>query len=99
MTQERDAASAAASPPSPPLPPLPDLAAARSEPAHRTTDELKKLVPLTVSVKAPSPANLAVGEMLVVVGTGFGGATTTAFASVSVLLGFVVHASSEYATK
>ena len=47
-------------------------AVVRLAPAQRTTELLTKFVPLTVSVKAPSPAKRLVGEMLVVVGTGLG---------------------------
>ncbi len=39
-------------------------------PSHRTTETLStKLVPFTVRVKAPCPANLLVGLRLVVVGS------------------------------
>ncbi len=45
----------------------------RADPFHRTTEmPSTKLVPFTVRVKAPSPANLLVGSMLVVVGYGCG---------------------------
>src|SRR2546425_167961 len=39
-------------------------------PAKFTTEFVTKFVPLTVSVKAPSPTFLLVGKMLVVVGAG-----------------------------
>src|SRR5438552_3001033 len=42
----------------------------RAEPPKFTTEFVTKLVPLTVSVKTPSPTFLLVGEMLVVVGAG-----------------------------
>src|SRR5438876_1986368 len=45
-------------------------AVVRAEPAKFTTEFVTKFVPLTVSVKAPSPTFLLVGEMLVVVGAG-----------------------------
>ena len=43
----------------------------RSEPLNLATEDGIKFVPLTVMVKPESPTNLEVGEMLVVVGTGF----------------------------
>jgi hypothetical protein len=43
----------------------------RLEPSKRTTELAMKLVPFTVSVNAPLFCALLVGEMLVVVGTGF----------------------------
>jgi len=43
----------------------------RLEPLKRTTELEMKLVPFTVSVNAPLFCALLVGEMLVVVGTGF----------------------------
>ena len=43
---------------------------ARATPLKRTTELLLKLVPLTVSVKAVSPAVLLVGLMLLNIGTG-----------------------------
>src|SRR5439155_661487 len=43
----------------------------RAEPPKFTTEFVTKFVPLTVSVKTPSPTFLLVGEMLVVVGAGF----------------------------
>ncbi len=42
----------------------------RAEPPKFTTEFVTKFVPLTVSVKTPSPTFLLVGEMLVVVGAG-----------------------------
>jgi hypothetical protein len=47
-----------------------------ADPFHWTVELEMKLVPFTVRVKAPSPAKRLVGEMLVVVGTGFGDAIT-----------------------
>jgi hypothetical protein len=44
-----------------------------SDPFQRTIEPATKFVPLTVSVNAPSPATRLLGEMLVVVGAGFGG--------------------------
>src|SRR5439155_7977771 len=70
-----------------------------SDPTHRTTEPAMKFVPLTVSVKAPSPTKRLVGERLDVVGTGFAGATTTAFASVKVLLALLTQMLSEYPIK
>lgn len=40
-------------------------------PFHRTTDELMKFDPFTVSVNAAPPAVALVGEMELTVGTGF----------------------------
>ena len=42
-----------------------------SPPANFTTDDDMKLVPLTIIVNSASPAFLNVGEIDVVVGTGF----------------------------
>ncbi len=42
----------------------------RLEPFSRTTEVVMKFVPLIVNVKAESPTDFIVGEMLVVVGTG-----------------------------
>ena len=42
----------------------------RLDPFQRTVDELTKLVPLTVSVKAAPPAVAEEGLRLVIVGTG-----------------------------
>lgn len=47
----------------------------RAEPSHRTEEEALKFVPVSVSVKPLLPAVVEVGEMLVVVGTGFETAT------------------------
>ena len=44
---------------------------ARPEPLKSTVDEATKFVPFTVRVKSEPPASVEVGEMLVVVGTGF----------------------------
>jgi hypothetical protein len=51
----------------------------RGEPLKFTTAPETKLVPLTVSVKAPPPTFLLAGEMLVVVGGGLFTVTTCAF--------------------
>ena len=42
----------------------------RAAPLNRTAELLLKFVPLTVKVKAVSPANLVIGDKLLTVGTG-----------------------------
>jgi len=43
----------------------------RGDPLRLTTEVATKFVPLTVRLKAALPTDLDVGEILVVVGTGF----------------------------
>jgi len=45
---------------------------ARSAPFHRTTDDVMKFVPVTVSVKAAPPATKLLGDSELSVGVGFG---------------------------
>jgi hypothetical protein len=53
----------------------------RGLPLTFTTDELTKLVPLTVRVNVPEPATTLVGESVVIVGTGlFADATRNPYA-------------------
>ena len=70
-----------------------------SDPFNRTTELATKFVPSTVSENPPLPTVTVSGAMEVVVGTGFAGATITAFERVRVLLAFDAQALSEYAMK
>src|SRR6185295_15598797 len=53
---------------------------ARSEPSMRTTEQVEKLEPLTVSENCGSPADRTLGKIDAVAGRGFVLATTKLFA-------------------